>query len=86
VYRYHARDVHLILSPAVPGATVRFRVRVEGDRPGTAHGLDVDADGYGRVVDPRLYQLVRQPADVIDREMEIEFLAPGVAAFAFTFG
>ncbi len=86
VYRYHARDVHLILSPTTPGATVRFRVRLDGDPPGSAHGLDVDAEGYGTVVDPRLYQLVRQPADVVDRELAIEFLDPGVAAFAFTFG
>ena len=34
----------------------------------------------------RLYQLVRQRGAVTDRTFEIQFLDPGVQAFAFTFG
>jgi hypothetical protein len=54
--------------------------------PGAAHGVDVDDGGAGTVAEPRLYQLVRQPGAITDRELAIEFLDPGVAAFAFTFG
>ena len=85
-YRFHARDVHLILAPATLGAAVRFRVRLDDGPPGPAHGLDVDADGFGTIVEPRLYQLIRQPGRVTDRDFDIEFLDPGVRAFAFTFG
>ena len=86
LYRFHARDLHLVLKPTVPGATVRFRVRLDGQPPGTAHGADVDEQGSGTVVEPRLYQLIRQPGQVGERQFEIEFLDPGVEAFAFTFG
>jgi thiol-disulfide isomerase/thioredoxin len=85
-YRFHARDVHLIMGPVAAGATVRFRVRLEGEPPGDAHGLDLDAEGAGQVTQPRLYQLIRQRQPIIDRRLEIEFLDPGVQAFDFTFG
>ena len=86
VYRFHARDLHLVMGPAAPANSVRFRVRLDGRPPGAAHGLDVDAHGYGTVTEQRLFQLVRQPKPIADREFEIEFLDPGVAVFAFTFG
>jgi len=85
-YRFHARDLHLVMGPVAPGSSVRFRVRIDGQPPGAAHGLDVDAQGYGTVTEQRLHQLIRQPKPISDRELEIEFLDPGVAVFAFTFG
>jgi thiol-disulfide isomerase/thioredoxin len=85
-YRFHARDLHLIMGPAARGTSVRFRVLIDGQPPRAAHGLDVDADGNGTATEQRLYQLVRQPGPVADRTFEIEFLDPGVEAFAFTFG
>jgi thiol-disulfide isomerase/thioredoxin len=85
-YRFHARDAHLILGTAAAGTPGRFRVRIDGERPGDAHGIDVDADGNGTIVEPRLYQLIRQPGRVTDRELEIEFLDVGAQAFCFTFG
>jgi thiol-disulfide isomerase/thioredoxin len=83
-FRFHARDVHLVLrarETAVP-----FRVRVDGEPPRGAHGLDVDEQGRGTLVEPRLYQLIRQPGSIDDRTFEIAFDAPGVEAYAFTFG
>jgi hypothetical protein len=85
-YRFQARDLHLVMGPAVPGTPVRFKVLIDGRPPGDAHGLDVDEDGNGTVTEQRLYQLIRQPKAVIDRQFEIEFLDAGVEAFAFTFG
>jgi thiol-disulfide isomerase/thioredoxin len=85
-YRFHARDLNLILAPPADGATVRFRVRLDGQPPRDAHGLDVDDDGIGVVRDPRLYQLIRQSVPIEDRVFEIEFLDAGAAAFCFTFG
>ena len=86
VYRFHARDLHLVLGPAADGKPVRFRVTIDGAAPGTSHGADTDADGQGVVTGQRLYQLVRQPGAVVDRTFEIRFLDPGVQAYAFTFG
>lgn len=86
VYCFHARDLHLVMGPSTRGASVRFRIRIEGQLPGAAHGIDVDDQGNGTVVEPRLYQLIRQQKPIFDRQIEIEFLDPGVAAFAFTFG
>jgi thiol-disulfide isomerase/thioredoxin len=86
VYRFHARDLNLVMEPAAPGAAVRFRVLIDGKPPGASHGVDVDDQGYGTTIEPRTYQLIRQPQPVTDREFEIEFLDPGVAAFDFTFG
>ncbi|MBR7946602.1 cytochrome c biogenesis protein DipZ [Burkholderia cenocepacia] len=86
IYRFHARDLHLVLGPGANGRPVRFRVTLDGAAPGAAHGADVDAQGYGTVTDQRLYQLVRQPGAIADRTFAIEFLDPGVDAYAFTFG
>jgi hypothetical protein len=85
-YRFHARDLHLVMGPPAPGTPVRFRVLIDGRPPGPAHGIDVDEQGEGTVTEPRLYQLIRQPKPIADRQFEIEFLGPGVEAFAFTFG
>jgi hypothetical protein len=84
--RLQARDLHLVMGPAARGTSVRCRVLIDGQPPGAAHGLDVDAQGYGTVTDQRLYQLIRQHQPIADREFQIEFLDPGVAVFAFTFG
>jgi thiol-disulfide isomerase/thioredoxin len=86
VYRFHARDLHLVMAPAARGTPVRFRVRIDGEPPGAAHGADVDDRGDGTLTDPRLYQLIRQPGPVTERTFEITFLDPGVQAYAFTFG
>jgi cytochrome c biogenesis protein CcdA/thiol-disulfide isomerase/thioredoxin len=86
VYRFRARDVHLVLGPSAAGGSVRFRVRLDGAQPGEHAGVDVNAAGEGAVTENRLYQLVRQSGTVQERSFEIEFLDPGVEAFAFTFG
>ena len=86
VYRFHARDLHLVMGPAPRGTAVRFRVLIDGKPPGAAHGIDVDQQGNGTVTEQRLYQLIRQPKPIADRQLEIEFLDPGVEAFVFTFG
>ncbi len=86
VYRFHARDLHLVMGPAARGTAVRFRVLIDGQPPGAAHGGDIDAQGHGTVTEQRLYQLIRQPYPIAERVFEIEFLDPGVEAFAFTFG
>ncbi|MCU1763016.1 cytochrome c biogenesis protein DipZ [Pseudomonas sp. 14P_8.1_Bac3] len=86
VYRFHARDLHLVLGPGADGKPVRFKVLIDGKAPGDAHGTDVAPDGSGSVTEQRLYQLVRQPDGVTDRTFSIEFLDPGVSAYAFTFG
>ncbi len=85
-YRFHARDLHLVMGPSARGATVRFRVLIDGQAPGAAHGDDVDDQGNGVVAEQRLHQLIRQPMPIADHLFEIEFLDPGVEAFAFTFG
>jgi thiol-disulfide isomerase/thioredoxin len=85
-YRFHARDLHLVMGPAERGTSVRFRVLLDGQPPRAAHGLDVDDQGNGAVTDQRLYQLLRQPQPIADHQFEIEFLDGGVEAFAFTFG
>lgn len=86
VYRFHARDLHLVLGPGADGKPVRFKVLIDGKAPGDAHGMDVAPDGSGTVTDQRLYQLVRQSDGVTDRTFSIEFLDPGASAYAFTFG
>jgi thiol-disulfide isomerase/thioredoxin len=85
-YRFHARDLHLVMGPARQESRVRFRVSIEGQPPASAHGLDVGEDGNGAVVEPRLYQLIRQPEPIVDRTFEVEFLDAGIETFAFTFG
>jgi thioredoxin family protein len=77
---------HLVMAPAARGGSVRFRVLIDGQPPGGAHGVDVDEQGNGTVAEPRLYQLIRQASPIADRQFEIEFLDSGVEAFAFTFG
>jgi thiol-disulfide isomerase/thioredoxin len=84
LFRFHARDLHLVLGPG--SGPVRFRVRIDGRAPGADHGVDCDEQGLGTVTEDRLYQLVRQRGRIEDRTFEIEFLDPGVRAFAFTFG
>lgn len=86
VYRFRARDLHLILGPAQDGKPVRFQVLVDGMAPGPDHGTDTDAEGNGTVSETRLYQMVRQAGAVRERTFEVRFLDPGVDAYAFTFG
>jgi len=86
VYRFHARDLHLVMGPRARGTSVRFRVLIDGQPPGAAHGIDVDERGNGTVTEQRMYQLIRQPKPIVDRQFEIEFLDSGVEAFSFTFG
>jgi hypothetical protein len=85
-FRFHARDLHLVLAPREDGKPVRFRVTIDGHAPADDRGTDVDAQGNGRVAEQRLYQLIRQSGAVQDRTFTIEFLDPGVQAYAFTFG
>ncbi len=75
-----------MLSSGDEGKPVRFRVTIDGAKPGDNHGMDTDANGEGTVTGQRLYQLVRQSGPVADRTFEIEFLDPGAEAYAFTFG
>ena len=86
VYRFHARDLHVVMGPTVRGTPVRFGVLLDGQPPGAAHGTDVDDQGNGTVIEARLYQLIRQPGSVSERTFEVTFLDPGVKAYAFTFG
>jgi hypothetical protein len=86
VFRFHARDLHLVLGPTKDGNPVRFTAKLDGAPPGEDHGSDIDASGAGIIQGHRLYQLIRQKGTVEDRTFEIEFLDPGVQAFAFTFG
>jgi cytochrome c biogenesis protein CcdA/thiol-disulfide isomerase/thioredoxin len=86
VYRFHARDLHLVLGPGADGKPVRFKVLIDGKAPENDHGMDVAPDGRGTVTEQRLYQLVRQNGGVQDRTFSIEFLDPGASAYAFTFG
>ncbi|HKR37617.1 MAG TPA: cytochrome c biogenesis protein DipZ [Steroidobacteraceae bacterium] len=85
-FRFHARDLHLVLGPREDGKPVRFRVTIDGRAPAQDRGVDVDTKGVGVVHEQRLYQLIRQSESVQDRTFTIEFLDPGVQAYAFTFG
>jgi thiol-disulfide isomerase/thioredoxin len=85
-YRFHARDLHLVMGPAARGTSIRFRVLIDGQPPGDAHGTDVDDQGNGTATEPRLYQLIRQRGPVTEHTFEITFLDLGVRAYAFTFG
>ena len=78
--RFHARDVHLVMGPPAGQPPVRFRVRLDGEPPGPAHGVDVDERGDGTADYQRMYQLIRQPLPIGDRHFEIEFLDAGVEA------
>jgi thiol-disulfide isomerase/thioredoxin len=85
-FRFHARDVNLVMGPRERGAAIPFRVSVDGEPPGDAHGLDADAAGNGTLTQQRTHQLIREPGSVEDRTVEIEFLAPGAEVYCFTFG
>ena len=86
VYRFHARDLHLVLGIPAGQRPIRFRVTIDGAPPGESHGADTNAQGEGTVTGQRLYQLVRQSGPISDRTFTIEFLDPGVQAYSFTFG
>jgi thiol-disulfide isomerase/thioredoxin len=86
LYRFHSRDVHLVMGPSRSESPVRFRVTIDGQPPGAAHGLDADEGGNGTVREQRLYQLARQPKPIADRTFAIDFLDAGVETFSFTFG
>lgn len=86
VFRFHARDLNLAMGPAARGTPVRFHVLIDGQPPHAAHGGDVDEQGNGAALDQRLYQLIRQPKPIVDRQFEIEFLDSGVEVCVFTFG
>jgi cytochrome c biogenesis protein CcdA/thiol-disulfide isomerase/thioredoxin len=85
-YRFHARDLHLVLGPATDGKPVHFKVTIDGQPPGDNHGADTDADGNGTIDGQRLYQLIRQNGAISDHTFEIQFLDPGAHAYSFTFG
>jgi cytochrome c biogenesis protein CcdA/thiol-disulfide isomerase/thioredoxin len=85
-FRFHARDVHLVMGPTKDGKPIRFRVKIDGKAPEENHGIDTDAKGNGTVVEHRLYQLIRQKNSTDDHTFEIQLLDPGVQAFSFTFG
>jgi thiol-disulfide isomerase/thioredoxin len=85
-FQFHARDVNLVMGPVSRGASIPFRVFVDGQVPDAAYGTDVAADGSGVVSDQRTYQLIRQTGPISDRRFEIEFLDAGVEAYCFTFG
>jgi thiol-disulfide isomerase/thioredoxin len=85
-FRFHGRDLHMVLAPSNGGEPVRFKVRLDGAAPGDNHGVDSNADGAGEIRNPRMYQLIRQKGPVRERTFEIEFLDPGVQGFSFTFG
>jgi thiol-disulfide isomerase/thioredoxin len=85
-YRFHARDVNLIMGPATPGASIRYRVLIDGKAPGAAHGVDTDEEGNGTITEQRMYQLIRLPAPIGDRDFEIQFPDAAAAVYDFTFG
>jgi hypothetical protein len=85
-FRFHARDLHLVLGPSANGKPVRFRMTIDGKAPSENHGVDANDNGDGTVTENRLYQLVRQKGAITDHTFTIEFHDPGVQAFAFTFG
>jgi hypothetical protein len=85
-YRFHARDLNLVMGPSVPEKRIRFRVLIDVHVPGAAHGADVDEQGYGTMSEQRMYQLIRQPKPIGDRDFTINVLDPGAEVFCFTFG
>ena len=84
-FRFHARDTHLVLSPAAR-EPIPFRVLLDGEAPGPSHGVDVDEHGNGLLAEGRLYQLIRQRDAIRERTLEVAFREPGAQAYAFTFG
>ncbi len=86
VYRFHARDLHLIMGLETPGKSAKFRVLIDGNPPGDSHGLDIDSNGNGMVSEQRMYQLIRQRGRITEHEFIIEFFEPDVEVYDFTFG
>jgi thiol-disulfide isomerase/thioredoxin len=86
IYRFHARDLHLIMGPPAPATIVSFRVTIDGQPPGLAHGVNIDGQGDGTFTQKRPYQLIRQSQPIVDRQFQVQFLAQGVEAYDFTFG
>jgi thiol-disulfide isomerase/thioredoxin len=86
VFRFHSRDLHMVLGRPKKGTPVRFKVTINGAAPGNDHGSDSAGDGTGQIQQPRMYQLIRQKGLIKDATFEIEFLDPGAEAFSFTFG
>jgi hypothetical protein len=86
LFRFHARDLHLVMGPAPDGKPIRYQITIDGKAPGDNHGVDADTQGQGVVTGQRLYQLVRQDGTIADHTFEIRFLDPGVQAYSFTFG
>jgi hypothetical protein len=86
IYRFHARDLHLVLAKRCTGPSDSLSCHDRWESPGSDHGFDVDADGWGTLQEDRLYQLVRQSGPILDRTFRIEFLDAGVRAYSFTFG
>jgi thiol-disulfide isomerase/thioredoxin len=86
VFRFHARDVNLVMGPSSRESSVQFRVAIDGQSPRLAHGTDVDEQGNGRLTEQRTYQVIRQQQPIHDRQLQIEFLDAGAEVFAFTFG
>jgi hypothetical protein len=84
--RFHARDVHLVMGPPSLDTSVPFRVLIDGEAPGDAHGDDIDDQGNGTLTQQRLHQLIRQPGAITDSTFEITFQSPGAEAYCFTFG
>jgi hypothetical protein len=85
-YRFHARDLNLVLGPPAAAAPIRFTVLLDGRPPGDDHGLDIDESGKGSISEPRMYQLVRQRRGITERTFESRFSPRGVRAYVFTFG
>ena len=86
IFRFKARDLHLVMGPSSDGKPVRFRVQLDDAEPALDHGVDIDANGNGVIQEQRLYQLIRQSSDINEHTFSIEFFDSGVQAFAFTFG
>lgn len=86
LYRFHARDLHLVMGPVTPGTSIKFKILIDGQSPVTTHGIDVDSAGNGTIVEQRMYQLIRVQGTVVDREFQIEFEVPDVEVYVFTFG
>lgn len=86
VYRFHARDLNLVMAPNIRGSVIKFRVLIDGKEPGLAHGLDINPDGLGLLNEPRMYQLIRQQGTIAEHEFQIEFLNENVNVYDFTFG
>ena len=86
-FRFHARDVNLVLGLRVPGASVPFRVLVDGEGL-QAMRTDSTSTTTATERSPNSGSISwsRERGSITDRTLEIIFLAPGVEAYVFTFG